>query len=131
MPPVCFEPGLPEMEKSPKMIISVCIPTRDRPEDLSECITAIEASSVPVAKIVVSDDSTDERTRLLLTTRYPQVTYVSGPRKGLGPNRNSAIEAATGEWILFLDDDARLAPEFLANLSPTLKACADRRVILT
>ena len=119
------------MEKSPSMNISICIPTRDRPDDLSECIKAIFASSVPALEIVVSDDSTDDRTRLMLETRYPHVTYVSGPRKGLGPNRNSAIEAATGEWILFLDDDARLGADFLANMSPMLIACGDRREILT
>ena len=109
------------MEKAPNMNISICIPTRHRPEDLSECITAIEASSVPVLEIVVSDDSTDERTRLMIQSRYPQVIYVSGPRKGLGPNRNSAIEAATGEWILFLDDDARLGTHSLGEYVPDVK----------
>jgi GT2 family glycosyltransferase len=113
------------------MNVTVCIPTRNRPDDLAQCLDSIAASSVPVAEIVVSDDSTDDRTRDLVAERYPHVKYVSGPRKGLGPNRNSAIAAASGEWILFLDDDARLGPDFVVEMLRARYANADRRIIFT
>jgi GT2 family glycosyltransferase len=113
------------------MNVTACIPTRNRPDDLAQCLDSIAASSIPVAEIVVSDDSTDERTRDLVAERYPHVKYVFGPRKGLGPNRNSAIAAASGEWILFLDDDARLGPDFLAEMVRARYANADHRIIFT
>jgi GT2 family glycosyltransferase len=113
------------------MNVTVCIPTRNRPDDLAQCLDSIAASSIPVAEIVVSDDSTDDRTRDLVAERYGHVKYVIGPRKGLGPNRNSAIAAASGEWILFLDDDARLGPDFLAEMLRARYANADRRIIFT
>jgi glycosyltransferase involved in cell wall biosynthesis len=113
------------------MNVTVCIPTRNRPEDLAECLDSIAASGVPVAEIVVSDDSTDDRTRELVAARYPHVKYIFGPRKGLGPNRNSAISAATGDWILFLDDDARLGPDFLTEMMKARYANADSRLIFT
>jgi GT2 family glycosyltransferase len=113
------------------MNVTVCIPTRNRPDDLAECLDSIAASAVPVGEIVVSDDSTDDRTRDLVAARYPHVKYVFGPRKGLGPNRNSAIAAASGEWILFLDDDARLGPDFLAEMVKALYANPDRKLIFT
>jgi len=113
------------------MNVTACIPTRNRPDDLAQCLDSIAASSLPVGEIVVSDDSTDERTHDLVVQKYPHVKYVSGPRKGLGPNRNSAIAAATGEWILFLDDDARLGPDFLAEMVGARYANTDRRTIFT
>jgi len=113
------------------MNVTVCIPTRNRPDDLAECLDSIAASTVPVTEIVVSDDSTDERTRDLVAARYRHVKYVFGPRKGLGPNRNSAIAAASGEWILFLDDDARLGPDFLTEMMRARYANADQRIIFT
>ena len=113
------------------MNVTVCIPTRNRPEDLAECLDSIAASNVPVAEVVVSDDSTDDRTRELVAARYPHVKYVFGPRRGLGPNRNSAISAASGDWILFLDDDARLGPGFLAEMMKARYADADRKLIFT
>jgi len=113
------------------MNVSVCIPTRNRPEDLAECLESIAASSVPVAEIVVSDDSTDDRTRELVAARYPHVKYVFGPRRGLGPNRNSAISAASGDWLLFLDDDARLGADFLTEMMKARYANAGRKLIFT
>lgn len=113
------------------MNVTVCIPTRNRPEDLAECLDSIAASGIPVAEIVVSDDSTDDRTRELVAARYPHVKYVFGPRKGLGPNRNSAISAASGDWILFLDDDARLGPDFLTEMMRARYANADDKLIFT
>ena len=113
------------------MNVTVCIPTRNRPDDLAECLDSIAVSSIPVTEVVVSDDSTDDCTRDLVAARYPHVKYVFGPRKGLGPNRNSAIAAASGEWILFLDDDARLGPDFLAEMMRARYANADRRIIFT
>jgi GT2 family glycosyltransferase len=113
------------------MNVTVCIPTRNRPDDLAQCLDSIAASTVPVTEIVVSDDSTDDRTRDLVAARYRHVKYVFGPRKGLGPNRNSAIAAASGEWILFLDDDARLGPDFLAEMMRARYANADRHIIFT
>jgi len=113
------------------MSITVCIPTRNRPGDLAECLDSIAASSVAVGETIVADDSTDGATRTLTTTRYPHVTYVDGLRQGLGPNRNRALDAATGEWILFLDDDARLGVDFLATLAPFIAADDRRRTIFT
>ncbi|HEX4505422.1 MAG TPA: glycosyltransferase [Alphaproteobacteria bacterium] len=113
------------------MNVTVCIPTRNRPEDLAECLDSIAASTVPVAEIVVSDDSTDDRTRELVAARYPHVKYVFGPRRGLGPNRNSAISAASGDWILFLDDDARLGSDFLTEMMKARYSNPDRKLIFT
>ena len=113
------------------MNVTVCIPTRNRPDDLAECLDSIAASEFPVAEIVVSDDSTDERTRDLVAARYPHVKYVFVPCRGLGPNRNSAISAASGEWILFLDDDARLGPDFLTEMMKARYANTDQRLIFT
>jgi GT2 family glycosyltransferase len=113
------------------MNVTVCIPTRNRPEDLAECLDSIAASSVAVSEIVVSDDSTDDRTRDMVAARYPNVKYVFGPRRGLGPNRNSSISAASGDWILFLDDDARLGPDFLTEMMKARYCNADRKLIFT
>ena len=115
----------------PDLNVTVCIPTRNRPEDLAACLQSIASSSIAVTEVVVSDDSTDDRTRDLLASEYPYVKYVFGPRKGLGPNRNSAISAATGDWIVFLDDDARLGADFLAVMEPLMRSNLGKRTILT
>ena len=73
-------------------------------------------ASIPVtigAQILVSDDSIDDGSKLLVESQFPHVTWIPGPRLGLGANRNAAISCALGRYILFLDDDAALGPSFL------------------
>jgi GT2 family glycosyltransferase len=113
------------------MDVSVCIPTRNRPDDLVACIGSIVMSSIGVSQIVVADDSTDDRTRDLIESRCSFVTYVPGPRQGLGANRNAAIDAATGDWVLFLDDDARLGADFLTVMAKMAAAQGGRKAVFS
>lgn len=93
--------------------ITVCICTRNRPEELARCLRSLQASQYSVAQTIVSDDSTETQTREMITRDYPWVQYLPGPRRGLGANRNCALIPASGDYLLFLDDDACLGPSFL------------------
>jgi glycosyltransferase involved in cell wall biosynthesis len=95
--------------------VSVCICTRNRPGELQRCLASLLESSHPIAETVVADDSTDERTAEMLEREQSgsSIVYVRGPRRGLGANRNCALSKASGDYILFLDDDACLGKEFL------------------
>jgi len=95
--------------------VSVCICTRNRPQELQRCLESLRSSSVPIDQVVVSDDSTDDRTAELLRDEpgSSPVIYVRGPKRGLGANRNLALGAASGDYIIFLDDDACLGERFL------------------
>lgn len=90
-------------------LISVVIPTCNRPELLAACLDrvaqAIAASGEPHVEVVVSDDSSDARTLELVASRYPWVRWVRGPRRGPAVNRNTGVSAAAGSWIIFTDDD--------------------------
>src|SRR5207237_9460275 len=59
--------------------------------------------------------------------RGVQVIASSGPR-GLSGARNTGVEAATGEIVVFLDDDARAEPDWLAALTAPFD---DRLVLVT
>lgn len=65
-----------------KIQISVCICTRNRPEELVKAIQSIQKSTYPVHEIIVSDDSTDSRTKDILVD-FPDVIYVQGTEKRL------------------------------------------------
>ena len=89
--------------------LSIVIPTCNRPEMLSECLSrvaaAIQAAGSPPAEVIVSDDSADDRTRNYVALHHPGVHWVRGPRRGPAANRNVGVAAATGDWIVFTDDD--------------------------
>jgi glycosyltransferase involved in cell wall biosynthesis len=100
---------------SSQLKVSVCICTRNRPDELRRCLDSLRRSSRRVDETIVSDDSTDDRTARMLAGDQSglSVRYIRGPRRGLGANRNSALQAAGGDYILFLDDDACLGEHFL------------------
>jgi glycosyltransferase involved in cell wall biosynthesis len=95
--------------------VSVCICTRNRPAALTRTLDSLGTSSIPPTQVIVSDDSTDDRTSELVRRHYPEVTYRRGPRRGLGANRNTVVAAAIGDFVLFLDDDCLLDPDFLRH----------------
>lgn len=103
--------------------LSVCICTRNRPEELKKALNSLECSSYPVYEVIVSDDSTNPDTQTLITSHFPKVKYLPGPRRGLGANRNNALKAVTGSHVLFIDDDVVLGEQFLETIFAQLELC--------
>ena len=65
--------------------------------------------------IVVDDGSTELATLLALEALPPGVTLIRQENRGLPGARNAGFRAAQSEYVLPLDCDDRLAPEFLAK----------------
>jgi GT2 family glycosyltransferase len=82
---------------------------------LAATLRSLDRSTVAVDEVVVSDDSTNWRSKAMVARDFPRVRFIEGPRRGLCANRNVAVEAARGSHVLFLDDDARLGKTFLAS----------------
>lgn len=101
---------------------SICICTRNRPDQLRQALASIAASKLAPRQIVVADDSDGDETEALVAAWAVPITYVHGPRTGLGANRNAAIAAADGDFLLFLDDDAALGEQFLSEMERRLEA---------
>jgi GT2 family glycosyltransferase len=93
--------------------VSLCICTRNRPENLKLALNSLPKSTYPIFETIVSDDSTNNDTEILMKSAYPHIKYLAGPRQGLGANRNNALKAVTGSHVLFIDDDAVLGEKFL------------------
>jgi len=94
--------------------ISLCICTMNRPDDLNRCLTSIFQAIVLPDEVIVSDDSLDPAATQAIVAKHPTVLYQSGPRKGLSSNRNACIDRARSHYIVFVDDDVRVPPEFIA-----------------
>jgi len=105
------------------MKISVIIPTCQRNDLLAQCLDQLapekqtgmhlsgpndpEPAQAPAGKyeVIVSDDSLRPTAESMIRDRYPWAKWVSGPRRGPAANRNHGARHATGEWLMFLDDD--------------------------
>jgi glycosyltransferase involved in cell wall biosynthesis len=99
-------------------VLSITMPTRNRPERFERALGSVLQSSKPVAaqvEVTVSDGSKDERTQRVahrLLAGWPGgYRYVwNRPALGMAENFNRAVELASGEWIHQLHDDDYLLP---------------------
>lgn len=91
------------------MTVSVVVPTYNRRERLHRVLVALAAQTVrddQLEVVVVSDGSDDGTAEYLHSGATPlDVVAVTQPNRGPGPARNAGVERASGELIVFIDDD--------------------------
>jgi glycosyltransferase involved in cell wall biosynthesis len=97
------------------MLLSVIIPTFRRPDSLAACLECIQRQSFPKEKfeVIVTDDAADRAIRDLIGQKYAWAKWTQGPGRGPAANRNHGASLATGEWLVFVDDDCLPAPSWL------------------
>jgi glycosyltransferase involved in cell wall biosynthesis len=101
------------LERPMKLCVAIC--TRNRPQQLADCLQSLESSTL-VDEVVVSSDGSDDETEAIALSaagKFPHFSFLRGPRCGLAANRNSCIAVIRSAYVLFLDDDARLSASFL------------------
>jgi glycosyltransferase domain-containing protein len=101
-------------------LVTVGIPTYNRPELLSRALELICSQSYQNLQIVVSDNaSEDPRVAEVVQERMradPRVSYHCHPRNlGNVANFGSLIDKAAGEFFLWAADDDRWEPFFIAK----------------
>jgi glycosyltransferase involved in cell wall biosynthesis len=99
--------------------LTVCICTRDRPQVLEAALRSV-SENAPAASIVVSDDG--DGSAAAVASGHARCRWQQAPRRGLGANRNAAVDAVETDWLLFLDDDARLGEGFVPAMERALGA---------
>ncbi len=108
------------------MKISVVIPTFDRAHTLPRALDSVLAQSLPPEEIIVVDDGSSDETPQLLA-RYPQITRLRQPNRGVSSARNLGIRQARGDWIALLDSDDEWLPDKLARQAALLRTAPELR----
>lgn len=97
--------------------VSVIIPTYNRPLSLKVAVESVIDQGLDDLEIIVVDDCSDEKNKEALSEVKKRDNRIDVIRNecNLGPaaSRNRGIEASSGEFILFLDDDDLLLPHML------------------
>ncbi|MGK5110461.1 MULTISPECIES: glycosyltransferase family 2 protein [unclassified Geodermatophilus] len=105
--------------------VVICAYTLDRWGDIEAAVASLQRQERrPDQVVLVADHNPEllERAR----TAFPDVTVLpnAGPR-GLSGARNTGVEAATGDVVAFLDDDAAADPLWTAQLLEAFAAGDD------
>jgi GT2 family glycosyltransferase len=93
--------------------ISVIIATKDRAALLDGALASLAAQhSAPPVEVIVVDNGSTDGTKSVTEKHGAVYIYEAMPNRGAA--RNRGIGAATGEIILFIDDDVVLPSGFVA-----------------
>ncbi len=106
------------------MDVSIILLTRNTCQQTREAIESVLSSSDTFIKeILIIDNASTDETPQVLPAVFPQVRYSRMDRnQGFARGVNFAAREATGEFLLLLNSDARLAPDALGMAVDWMRA---------
>lgn len=98
-------------------LVSILIPTHNRPQWLPDAIASALAQTYEHLEVCVVDDGGRPETAAAVARfRDGRLRHhVTAPAQGLERNHRAALGLARGEWVVFLSDDDVIEPEFVAR----------------
>ena len=117
--------------------VSVIVPVYNGLAQLPRCMDALLAQREPPRELIAVDDgSTDGSAQWLdaLAGRTPQLRVIHQENRGVSAARNAGIDAASSEWLCFVDCDDLPEPELIGRLYAAAQrwgvklACANHQV---
>ncbi|MCU4974993.1 glycosyltransferase family 2 protein [Halobacteria archaeon AArc-m2/3/4] len=110
-------------------LVSVIIPTHNRPQLLERAVESVLDQTYDNLELLVVDDASDERTDLEATFDFAAIAdyeyiYLDENRGG-AEARNVGLDASTGEYLAFLDDDDEWLPEKIEQQVDLFKTSSD------
>ena len=107
--------------------ISIIIATYNRCQSLEGTLKTLwpQAAGIPEVEILVVDNNSTDATKAVAKKWMPQfqgrLRYVFEPRQGKSFALNTAVRAARGEIVAFLDDDVFVEAGWLAAMDATFR----------
>lgn len=101
--------------------VSVIILNWNGKKFLDACLSSLaNVTSIPLEIIVVDNNSSDDSVKFI-RNKFPKVNLIaSKENNGFAKGNNIGAARATGKYLLFLNNDTKVTPEFL---TPLVAAC--------
>ena len=99
--------------------VSIVVPVYNTEKYLKQCIDSITAQTLREIEIIIVDDGSRAECAELcdsLAKTDARIKVIHKLNGGLGFARNSGMEAASGEYVGFIDSDDYITPEMYESL---------------
>jgi GT2 family glycosyltransferase len=101
----------------PRPRVSVIVCSHNGSRTIRDCCEGLRRLAYPDFEVIVVDDGSTDATAAI-AEEYGLRT-IRTEHRGLGSARNTGLQAATGEIVAYLDDDAYPDPDWLSHLAET------------
>jgi GT2 family glycosyltransferase len=107
--------------------VSVVVVTYNSEKYISACLDSLASQTYREFETIVVDNGSKDATVHLIRKKIPAVILMLNTENfGACRARNQGIEKATGKWVLTLDCDVALDPDFLMVLADSAGRADDR-----
>ncbi len=99
--------------------ITVIIPVYNVEDYVEECLQSVAAQTMRPHEVLIVNDGTRDNSREICqryADEHDWITIIDQENKGLSEARNTGLEHASGNFIVFIDSDDYVAPDMLAVL---------------
>lgn len=101
-------------------LVSIIIPTYNYAHYLVHAIESALAQTHPNIEVIVIDDGSTDHTAEVVKPFHDRIQYRYKENGGLSAARNTGIQAATGDYLVFLDADDLLDSNVIEKSLKTL-----------
>ena len=115
--------GFARLDDADCPAVSVIIPVRNRPAEITACLASLARLDYPAEKleIIVADDASEDDTPEAVA-RFPEVRLLRMQQhRQASFCRNRAAEAARGDILAFIDSDCLADATWLRELVPAFR----------
>ncbi len=100
--------------------VSIIIPCYNQAHFLADAITSALCQTYPEKEIIIVNDGSTDNTGAVVkyfdqrkNKNRPEIIYIEQENKGLSAARNAGVKHSSGNWIVCLDADDKLAPNYI------------------
>ncbi len=101
-------------------IISVIIPVYNAANVIEQCVKSTLSQNLTSFELILVDDGSDDGTEIIcdeLAKSDERIRVIHIPNGGVSNARNTGIAHATGKYIVFIDADDYVTPQYLSAFS--------------
>lgn len=103
------------------MNFSVVLPCYNAERFIGASLASVAAQTLQPGEVIVVDDGSSDASLDVIDSSPLSVRLLRTPRRGGAGARNAAIEAATGDWLAFLDADDVWYPNHLERAAESIR----------
>ncbi|MEC5164350.1 GT2 family glycosyltransferase [Flavobacterium sp. PL11] len=106
-----------------KPLVSIVSINYDQPDVTCEMLASLQKITYPNIEVFVVDNASPTTSPAIIKEKYPEVQLlISEKNLGFAGGNNIALRKAQGEYILLLNNDTEVKPDFLESLVDLLQA---------
>ena len=95
-------------------LVSVIVVTYGAKDYWRGCLDALMRQTLNTVEVILVDNSQDSKLSLVITSQYPRVIYhCESKNLFYASGLNKGISLSSGEFLLCMNDDVVLAPDFI------------------